>query len=74
MKSKVEQFLQDIDALQEEYGMYLISQEEQELLVSLSRYEAPSEILCYTGDSTVGPEYENNRVFVPENLERVDND
>lgn len=74
MKTTVEKFLHEINALQEEYGLYIIAQEEQELLVSLGRDETPNNVVCYTGDVSIGGEYQDNAIFVDENIKRISND
>jgi len=74
MVSRVEKFLTEVNALQEEYGLYIIAQEEQELLISLGRDETPNNVVCYTGDSTLGGDYQDNAVFVEENLRRMSDD
>lgn len=74
MISKVKQFLSEVNALQEEYGLFIIAQEEQELLVSLGRDETPNNVVCYTGDISLGGDYKENAIFVEDNIERMSND
>jgi hypothetical protein len=74
MISKVKQFLTEVNALQEEYGLYIIAQEEMELLVSLGRDETPNNVVCYTGDTTLGGSYKENAIFIEDNIERMSND
>ncbi len=74
MINKVKQFLTEVNALQEEYGLFIIAQEEHELLVSLGRDETPNNVVCYTGDVTIGGDYQDNIIFIEENLRRLNDD
>ena len=74
MINKVKQFLTEVNALQEEYGLFIIAQEKHELLVSLGRDETPNNVVCYTGDVTIGGDYQDNIIFIEENLRRLNDD
>ena len=51
--SKIKQFLTELNALQEEFGLYVVSDTEEELLISLERNNNPNNIVCYVGDHTI---------------------
>ena len=72
--NKVEKFLHEVNALQEEYGLYIISDQEQELLISLDRTDNQSAVVCLTGDVTIKDYNKDKGLIIPELLMRISDD
>ena len=69
--SKIKQFLTELNALQEEFGLYVVSDTEEELLVSLERNNNPVNIVCYVGDHTISGFDDIHSIIDPENAKKV---
>lgn len=73
--NKLEKFMHEVNALQEEYGLYIVSEEERELLISLERNDNQSQVVCLTGDWTIKDLDKDKAVVIRELLMKVeDND
>ena len=73
--NKLEKFMHEVNALQEEYGLYIVSEEERELLISLERKDNQSQVVCLTGDWTIKDLDKDKAVVIRELLMKVeDND
>ena len=53
MTKKIEKFLHELNALQQEYGLFIVTESEEEILVSLERNANTQNIVCYTADHTI---------------------
>ena len=72
--NKVEKFLHEVNALQEEYGLYIISDQEHELFVSIDRSDNQSTVVCLTGDYTIKEYNKNKGLIVTDLLVRISDD
>ena len=70
----VEKFLHEVNALQEEYGLYIVSDQEQELLVSTERNDNQSTVVCLTGDHTIKEYNKEKGLLITEILLRLGNE
>lgn len=53
IEDKVQEFLTKLAELQDEYDMYIVSETEEELVVSSDGTASTNSILAYTGDTVV---------------------
>ncbi len=71
MKDKVKQFMTELNAIQEEYGLYIVSEAEEELLISLERNDNPTNIVCYVGSHSVSDFDDDRSIIDVVNIEKV---
>jgi len=70
----VEKFLHEVNALQEEYGLFIVANTEEELLVSLERNDNQSAVVCLTGDYTIKELNKDKAIVINELLLRLDDE
>ena len=71
---KIAQFLIALNEIQEEYGMYIVTEYEEEMLISLDRTPNNHMIVCMTGESSINELNEDLMNFDPINLLKIDAD
>lgn len=68
---KINQFLTELNGLQEEFGLYVVSETEEELLISLERNNNRNNIVCYLGNHTIN-KFDSNRSEIDfENAKKI---